>query len=70
MSSCLHDQHIRLFAFEVDADLVRRREELEELVTGEPLTIKSDDGADRPALVIVPIPALTHTQAVPFHCKI
>src|SRR5215469_83938 len=36
MSSRLHDQRIRLFAFEVDAHFVRRREELEELVTGEP----------------------------------
>src|SRR6516164_9018812 len=36
MSSRLHDQRVRLFAFEVDADLVRRCEELEELVTGEP----------------------------------
>ena len=40
------------------------------LVTGEPLTLKSDAGAVNPTLVTVPLPADAHTHALPFHCSV
>jgi hypothetical protein len=42
------------------------------LVTGDPLTVKSDAGADNPTLVTVPPLLLSaeQAQAVPFHFKI
>ena len=42
------------------------------LVMGEPVTVKSDEGADNATLVTVPLPVdcVAHTHAVPFHFSI
>src|SRR5262245_5568866 len=40
-------------------------------VTGDPLTVKSDDGAESPTLVTVPVPPMVlQAQADPFHASI
>jgi hypothetical protein len=39
------------------------------VVIGDPVTMKSVEGAVKPTLVTLPKPPVAHTHTVPFHCK-